>query len=285
MVDDTGFVKDGRASPGVARQHSGALGKVGNCQIGVSVHAVTDTASCPLNWRLFLPPSWDHGEHEDEQAAREVLLRSRRCGIPEAEGHRSKWRMAVEMLDELDRWGLRPPVVVADAGYGDKAHLRAALAERGLDYVVQVKGQVTAHPADACPQLIVHQRSGPGRWSLPRYRTKPVSLREHVLAAGRTEARTLTWRHGSKGMLTSQFVILPVRVAGRRPRLGMDRTLPLAHVIAQWPHGEDEPVKYWLSNLPADTPPADLVRLAKIRWRIEHDYRELKTALDLTKHY
>src|SRR3954449_11597352 len=59
VVDDTGFVKDGTASPGVARQYSGTLGKVANCQIGVSVHAVTDTASCPLNWRLFVPESWD----------------------------------------------------------------------------------------------------------------------------------------------------------------------------------------------------------------------------------
>ena len=58
-VDDSGFPKDGTSSPGVARQYSGTLGKVANCQIGVSVHAVTDTASCPLGWRLFLPESWD----------------------------------------------------------------------------------------------------------------------------------------------------------------------------------------------------------------------------------
>src|SRR5947209_14250607 len=62
VVDDTGFVKDGTASPGVARQYSGTLGKVGNCQIGVSICAVTDAASCPLNWRLFLPPGWDDPE-------------------------------------------------------------------------------------------------------------------------------------------------------------------------------------------------------------------------------
>src|SRR5688500_20173064 len=55
VVDDTGFVKDGTASPGVARQYSGTLGKVGNCQIGVSISAVTDAAACPLSWRLVLP--------------------------------------------------------------------------------------------------------------------------------------------------------------------------------------------------------------------------------------
>jgi SRSO17 transposase len=138
VIDDTGFPKDGKASPGVARQYSGTLGKVGNCQIGVSVHAVTDTASCPLDWRLFLPGSWDTavventlGEGVDE-AERErrldaVRLQRRRAGIPDELGHQPKWRLALEMLDELNQWGLRPPVIAADAGYGNNAHFRDAL--------------------------------------------------------------------------------------------------------------------------------------------------------------
>src|SRR3954464_6216526 len=80
VVDDTGFPKDGKGSPCVARQYSGTLGKVANCQIGVSVHAVTDTASCPLDWRLYLPTSWD--DHAADDATRpEVLARRSRCGI------------------------------------------------------------------------------------------------------------------------------------------------------------------------------------------------------------
>jgi len=279
VIDDTGFPKDGTASPCVARQYSGTLGKVGNCQIGVSVHAVTDTASCPLNWRLFLPAAWDHDQAADEHDAREICVRRRGAGIPETEHHRPKWRMALEMLDELIEWGFSPPVIVADAGYGDNAPMRAALSERGLDYILQVKGDVTAHPASAVPQQTPYSGLGPP--TLPRYRTKPVSLREHVMAAGRTAGTTLTWREGSKGDLTSQFVVLPVRVAGRRPRLAADRTLPVTHLIAQWPDQQATPVKYWLTNLPADTPPADLVLLGKARWRIEHDYRELKTGLGL----
>ncbi|MFJ2034275.1 transposase, partial [Streptosporangium sp. NPDC087985] len=146
-----------------------------------------------------------------------------------------------------------------------------ALAERGLSYVVQVKGAVTAHGAHEVPETIPYR--GRGRPSTPwRYRTKPVSLRDHVLSAGRAAAVTLTWRGGSKGSLTSQFVIVPVRVAGRKPRLAGDGSLPVSQLIAQWPHDESEPIKYWLSNLPADTAPAELVTLAKIRWRIEHDY-------------
>ncbi|MFF3441770.1 IS701 family transposase [Streptosporangium sp. NPDC002721] len=279
VIDDTGFPKDGKGSPGVARQYSGTLGKVGNCQIGVSVHAITDTASVPLNWRLFLPTSWDQTQAVDAQAAEQIAARRTRCAIPATEQHRPKWQLAVEMLDELSGWGLAAPVVVADAGYGDNAHLRAALTERDLGYVVQVKGAVTAHPAHAEPEKLTYCGLGPR--PKPRYRTKPISLREHVLSAGRTAAVTLTWRAGSKGNLTSQFVILAVRVAGRKPRPADNGSLPVNHLIAQWPHNESEPIKYWLSNLPADTPPAELITLAKIRWRIEHDYRELKTALGL----
>lgn len=81
VVDDTGFPKDGMSSPGVARQYSGTLGKVGNCQIGVGVHAASDTASCPLSWRLFLPGSWDRPEAADRRA---------RCRIPDGAHHRPK---------------------------------------------------------------------------------------------------------------------------------------------------------------------------------------------------
>ncbi|MGW4817370.1 IS701 family transposase [Kitasatospora cineracea] len=279
VVDDTGFPKDGAGSPGVARQYSGTLGKVGNCQVGVSVHAVTDSASCPLNWRLFLPESWDPAKAADPAGAAFVERRRARCGIPPTEGHRPKWQLALEMLDELATWKLLPPVVVADAGYGDNAHFRAALDERNLRWIVQVKGLATAHPVDAVTYRPLYGGLGPR--PKPRYRARPVALAEHVRAAGREAARTVTWRRGSRDHLTSTFVVLRVRLAGRRPRLEEDGTLPPCWLLAQWPPEVPEPSHYWVSNLPEDTPVEELVRLAKIRWRIEHDYRELKTALGL----
>jgi SRSO17 transposase len=282
VIDDTGFPKYGSSSPGVARQYSGTLGKVASCQIGVSVHAVTDAASAALDWRLFIPESWDDACTDDLAVAEEIRRRRARSKIPATERNRPKWQLAIEMLDELRGWGLEAPVICADAGYGDNAPFRAALAERGLGYIVQVKGTCTAHGVDAVPELLPCK--GKGWRGLPRYRTKPISLREHVLAAGRTSAHRVRWRQGSKGELAGDFIALRVRPAGRRPRYAPDGTLPQAWLIAQWPAGEDEPVKYWLSNLPADTPLADLVRLGKIRWRIEHDYRELKTGLGLD-HY
>ncbi len=214
VVDDTGFPKDGTASPGVARQYSGTLGKVGNCQVGVSVCAVTDTASCPLNWRLFLPAGWDDAEAATEEAAAAVRARRERAGIPDEARHRPKWKLALDMLDELAGWGLCPPVVVADAGYGNNADFRAGIAARGSHYVVQVEGDLTAHTADAIPE--VRPYSGRGPHPKPRYRTRPTGLREHALAAGRDTAVEICGRDGSRGPLTSRFLVLRVRPAGRR---------------------------------------------------------------------
>ena len=281
VVDDTGFPKDGVASPGVARQYSGTLGKVANCQIGVSISAVTDAASCPLNWRLFLPERWDEACAATSEAAAAITARRARAGIPDSVRHREKWRLALDMLDELAGWGLAPPVVVADAGYGDNADFRDGITARGWAFVVQVNNNLTAHPADAVPE--VKPYSGRGRHPLPRYRTTPTGLREHVLAASRDAAIEVTWRQGSRGPLTSRFVALRVRPAGRRPtaRLAADGSLPAVWLLAEWPPNEPEPTDYWLTTLPQDTDLAELVRLAKIRWRIEHDYRECKTALGL----
>jgi SRSO17 transposase len=109
VVDDTGFPKDGRCSVGVQRQYSGTLGKTANCQLGVSVNAITEHASCPLDWRRFLPERWD----EDAMATRRAA-----CHLPEQVHHRPKWQLVLDMLDELAGWGLRPPVLLADSGYG-----------------------------------------------------------------------------------------------------------------------------------------------------------------------
>jgi SRSO17 transposase len=107
VVDDTGFPKDGTHSVGVQRQYSGTLGKTANCQLGVSVDAVTEQASCPLDWRLFLPQRWDDAAMATRRAA---------CQLPEQVQHRPKWQLVLEMLDELAGWGLVPPVLLADSG-------------------------------------------------------------------------------------------------------------------------------------------------------------------------
>lgn len=270
VVDDTGLPKDGRLSPGVAHQYCGALGKTANCQVLVSVNAVSDRASCPLGWRLFLPKGWDQDED-----------RRNRARIPEEVRHVPKWQLALAILDELTGWGLERRVVQADGGYGDITEFRTGLEERDLQYVVQVKGVTSAQPADAVALAPDYQ--GRGRPRTAKYPEKPVSLRDLVLAAGREQVRTIGWREGDRGPLQSQFIALRVRPANDAQRQH-NGVLPERWLLAEWPHSKDEPVKYWLSNLAADTPLETLVHLAKLRWRVEHDYRELKQCLGLD-HY
>lgn len=286
VIDDTGFGKDGAGSPCVARQYSGTLGKVGNCQVAVSVHAASDAASAPLNWRLYVPPSWDPDAATDPDAAAAAASRRARSAIPEGERHRPKWQMALEMIDELIRWGRTPPVVCADAGYGDTTAFRQGLTDRQIGYVVAVKGATSAHPGDAEPETAPY--TGRGRPPTPRYRQPHQSCRDLVLAAGRAALTTVTWRHGTKAdpdnpaaAMRSTFLAVAIRPANRDITPADDGSLPKAWLLAEWPTDAAEPTDYWISTLSPDTPLTDLVRLAKIRWRIEHDYRELKTALGL----
>jgi SRSO17 transposase len=270
VIDDTGFPKFGRYSVGVAPQYCGALGKVANCQVGVSVHAVTDQASCPLDWRLFLPPEWD----DDAE-------RRRKAHLPQAERHRPKWQLALELLDELAAWDLVPPVILADAAYGEVSEFRLGLEQRQLGYVVQVPGTISAYPEDVAPERAAS--TGRGRPSLPRYRQRRSSLKQLVAAAGGQPPTTVTWRQGADGgQLVSRFVALRVRPAGiKLRRAARGGELAVRWLLAEWPDGEPEPVKYWLANLPAEVLLQRLVWLAKLRWRVEHDYRELKDALGL----
>jgi SRSO17 transposase len=295
VVDDTGYPKDGVHSPGVARMYSGSLGKVGNCQIGVSVHAVTDWASAAIDWRLFIPTSWDdtaleHGADPPTIAA--IRARRARSKIPEQVRHQEKWRQALDMLDEITGdeqtggWGLDLLPVVADAGYGDCTEFRLGLQARGLSYVVAVKATTSAYAADAQPLTPPYR--GRGRPPVPGYPEPASTLVALALQAGRGALRRVTWRHGTRrsvgnptAAMTSRFLALRVRPANRNIPRGVDDTVAQCWLIAQWPPGKPEPTDYWLSNLPADTPLRELVRLAKIRWRIEHDYRELKHGLGL----
>ena len=275
VVDDTGFPKFGKHSVGVARQYSGALGKVGNCQIGVSINACSDDASCPLDWRLFIPEEWD----EDSEFN---LDRRAKAKLPEDVHHVEKWRLALEMIDELIGWGITPPVVLGDGAYGDITEFRSGLEQRELQYVLDVKGGTSAYGEDVQPEW--PQWKGTGRPPKPRYRQDPSSLKALALAAGKPAAVSVTWREGTRGKMRSRFLALRVRPANIQLRNNANRQgeeLPVCWLLCEWPSKASEPTKYWLSNLPANTPLKDLVRLGKMRWRIEHDYRELKDALGL----
>jgi SRSO17 transposase len=275
VIDDTGFPKFGKMSVGVARQYSGTLGKVGNCQVGVSINAATDEASCPLDWRLFIPKQWDEDSAFNQD-------RRQKTRLPEDVHHREKWRLALDMIDELIGWQITPPVMVGDGAYGDNTEFRTSLEQRNIRYVLDVKGVTSAYREDAQRERPEYQ--GRGQPPKCRYQQDPSSLRDLALAAGQDATVSVTWREGTRGKMTSRFFALRVRPANvelRRAANQADQDLAVAWLLAEWPEHKSEPVKYWLSNMADSTQLEDLVRLGKLRWRIEQDYRELKDALGL----
>ncbi|MFC9222517.1 IS701 family transposase [Streptomyces hygroscopicus] len=285
VFDDTGFLKDGTASACVSRQYTGTAGKVTNCQVGVSLHLASDHASTAVNWRLLLPRTWDPASPTADPGK---VARRTACGIPDGIGHVEKWQLALDMLDETRSWGIDVPLAIADAGYGDAAAFRHGLQDRGLTYVVGISTTMSAQPVDAVP--VCKPYSGNGRPPVRKYPDPARSVKELVTEAGRKAARPVQWREGSRpgtgrsGLkrMYSRFVALRIRPAGREIRQAADSPeLPVCWLLAEWPASESEPLQFWLSDLPEDTPLTTLVRLAKLRWRIEHDYREMKQALGL----
>jgi SRSO17 transposase len=287
VVDDTGFCKDGRLSPCVARQYTGTAGKITNCQVATTLHLASDQASVPIGWRLFMPESWDP---DSDKASDDVRQRRTAAAIPDDEHHHPKWQLALDCVDETLSWQVpAPPVLAADAGYGDAAGFRHGLSDRGIPYAVQISHTLSVLPATATRTTAAY--SGRGRHPKPRYEQAPTSVKEHIMTLGRKHARRITWRTGSRQqhdqprMMSGRFVFCRVRQADAGTReIYKGQDWPECWLIAEWPPGAPEPTRYWLSTLPADTSRPDLIRAAKQRWRIEHDYRELKTGLGLA-HY
>jgi SRSO17 transposase len=270
IVDDTGFPKKGRHSVGVARQYCGQLGKQDNCQIAVSLSIATDQASLPIAYRLYLPEAWANDPDRRDKA-----------GVPEDVIFQTKPEIALAQIQAALAAGMPRGVVLADAGYGIDTALRAALTQMGLTYIVGVQSSMSLWPPGTQP-LPPKPWSGRGRPpSLVRRHPAhaPVSAKELAQALPQSAWRTVTWREGSKVRLTSRFAAIRVRPAHR----DYWRSAPRAEewFLVEWPQGEAEPTKYWLSTLPEDTKLADLVDQAKLRWRIERDYQELKQEIGL----
>ena len=188
IVDDTGFVKKGRCSVGVGRQYSGTLGRVDNCQIGVSVNAASDVASCPLDWRIFLPEGWD----EDEQ-------RRAKAHLPDEVRHREKWRLALDMIDELAQLGAGAAAGLCRRRLRRDHRVPPGPRRARIPYVVQIKAGTSAFPELVKPDK--PEWSGRGRPPAAGYRDEPASLKQLALAAGKRAGRGVTWREGSRGRM------------------------------------------------------------------------------------
>jgi SRSO17 transposase len=270
IIDDTGFPKQGRHSVGVARQYSGTLGKVGNCQVAVAVHLSTTTESLPLDWALYLPQAWT-----------EDIARCRRAGVPAPMPFRTKPELALELIDQLLAWGLHRQPVLADAGYGNNSAFRAGLARRGLQYMVGVES-TTAVWTPPTPPMGLRWLTAHGQPRPPDSGARPLALRELAAALPRQAWRTLTWRQGSQGPQRSRFAACRVQPAHGHAHYRLE--LESVWLLIEWPADTAAPAKYWFSNLPGEVSMRRLVRLAKLRWRVEQDYQQLKEELGLD-HY
>jgi len=269
IVDDSGIPKKGVHSVGVARQYCGRLGKQDNCQVAVTLSVANHAASLPVAYQLYLPEAWA------ADAARRV-----KAGVPDAVTFKTKPQIALDQIRAALAEGIAPGVVLADAAYGCNGALRAGLTAAGLTYAVAIQSNASVWPSDLEP-LPAKPWSGHGR---PPSRLQrgpghaPVAVKDLAMSLPSAFA-TITWREGSNTPLTSRFAALRVRPAARRATL-----LPIEWLLVEWPEGEAEPTQYWLSTLPQDITLDALVDLAKLRWRIERDYQELKSELGLA-HY
>lgn len=257
VIDDTGFAKKGTHSVGVARQYSGTLARVGNCQVATSLHLVSEASSVCIGMRLYLPKSWA----DDPE-------RRKKAGVPEDVVFQKKWQIGLDLLDKAQAWGVPKRFVLSDSGYGDCVEFRQGLDSRELPYVVGISETTVVWRPGEVPQNDGEQEPG-----------KPVSVATLAIERGRHGLSTVTWRRGSRGPQRSQFGFVRVHTAhghakGEPP--GAEQWL-----IYEWPGDEDKPTKFWLSTLPADTSKRRLVRLAKLRWRVERDYQDMKQEVGL----
>jgi SRSO17 transposase len=230
IVDDTGFPKKGEHSVGVTRQYCGQVGKQENCRIAVSLSVATWNSSLPIAYRLYLP------EGIQFQTKPEIALEQIRAAV------------AVHVVRG---------VVLADAAYGINTEFREGLTQLQLQYVVGVQSSLTVWEPGKQP-LPAKPRRKMGRPPRLLQRTadhQPVSVKQLAMSLPSHAFKDITWREGTERKLRSRFAAVRIRPAHR----DYEKAEPRAEewLLIEWPRGEDEPAKYWISTLPPNTPNTD----------------------------
>lgn len=271
IVDDTGMVKKGSHSVGVARQYCGEVGKQENCQVTVSLSISTREASLPIAWRLYLPEAWAEDEERRKQA-----------GVPKEIRFQTKLEIALEQIRAAVEREIPTAPVLADAAYGNDTAFREGITDLGLSYMLGIMSSTTVWKPGQQPLPRLARGKGPGRPPTRLRRDEqhaPVSVKELALSLPARVWKKVSWREGTRGSLTSRFAAVRVRPAHRDYKLPEPR--PAQWLLIEWPPEEKTPSKYWLSTVPKKIPLRGLVHLAKQRWIIERDYEELKQELGL----
>ena len=263
IIDDTAFPKQGTHSVGVHHQYCGQLGKQANCQVAVSLSIANHCASLPVAYRLYLPKDWaEDGARRDK------------AGVPLDIGFKTKPEIALEQIRWACEAGLPRGVALMDVAYGNDSRLRTGMTALGLTYVAGIQPNTLMWPSGAGPKRRGKPLNNTGRRDEPDL----ISAKEIALGLPKRAWRTIRWREGAADWLSSRFA--RVRVGVGHNQLIPELLLP-EWLLIEWPKREAEPTKYWLSTLPADIGFRRLVDLAKLRWRIERDYQELKQEVGL----
>jgi SRSO17 transposase len=270
IVDDTGFPKKGKHSVGVTRQYCGQVGKQENCRVAVSLSVTTWSSSLPIMYRLYLPKEWA----EDVQ-------RREKTEVPEEVEFQTKPDIALDQVRAAVAANLDRGVVLADAAYGINTEFRDGVTELGLQYVVAVQSSMTVWEPGKQP-LPAKRRGRMGRPPRLLQRStghQPVSVKQLAMSLPSTAFKEITWREAGARKLQSRFAAVRVRAAHR----DYEKAEPHQEewLLIEWPRGEKEPTKYWVSTLPPTTKLKALIKMAKHRWIIERDYEELKQELGL----
>ena len=270
IVDDTGFPKKGKHSVGVTRQYCGQVGKQENCRVAVSLSVATWSSSLPVAWRLYLPKEWA----EDSE-------RRRKAEVPEEIEFQTKPEIAMDQIRAMVGANVARGVVLADAAYGINTEFRQGLTELKLQYVVGVQSSITVwepgkQPLPAKPR---GKMGRPPRLLQRSAEQQPIAAKQLAMSLPSAAFREITWREGTERKLRSRFTAVRIRPAHR----DYWKAEPHAEewLLIEWPRGEAEPTKYWLSTMAGNITLKALVRMAKHRWIIERDYQELKQEVGL----
>jgi SRSO17 transposase len=263
IIDDTAFPKQGKHSVGVHHQYCGQLGKQANCQVAVSLSIANRFTSLPVAYQLYLPKDW----------AKDCARRDK-AGVPLDRGFKTKPEIALDQIRWACQAGLPRGVALMDVAYGNDSRLRTGMTALELTYVAGVQANTLVWPPGADPKRRGKPLNNTGRRDQPDL----VSAKKVALSLPTRAWRTIRWREGSADWLSSCFARVRVRVGHNQ---AIPEFLPQEWLLIEWPEGEAEPTKYWLSTLPADISFRRLVDLAKLRWRIERDYQELKQEVGL----
>jgi SRSO17 transposase len=269
-LDDTALPKKGNHSVGVASQYCGALGKLANCQSIVTWQAIGKTSHIPLSARLYLPESWTDNKQ-----------RMARSGVPEAEQRfREKWKIALELLDEMIAEGIKPRALLFDAGYGSNRSFLKEIDRREIPFVTQVRNIETFWDGDIATDRAKRRKGNGGRpqkFVRPEdRRLRPKSADEWAFELFEKDSNV---RHAILPLRQRRkipFVAKRVYEAVARPfhRVGPIRWL----LIERLP---DNSYKYYVSSFGANVSPSRIIRMAHERWKVEQGYQQLKEELGL----